>query len=113
MQGLLQARKRPWRVTAEAVPMTMLVKTGVLATAWSSCTTVMMKTTKAHPHSSVVVMVVVLLVLPGVLRLLPLSATGQQHTLVGVARVVIQNPMDDDEAWLLSNYRCIILLANS
>ncbi len=90
--------------------MTMLVKMGLLASAWGSCKTVMMRTITAHPHSSVVVVVVLLRVLPGVLRLLPLSVAGQQHMLVGV---VIQDPMDDHEAWLLSNYRCIILLANS
>ena len=58
------------------------------------------------------VLVLLVLVLPGVLRLLPLSVAGQQHTLVGVAKVAmvaIQDLMDEDEALLISNHRCIIL----
>ena len=70
------------------------VKTGVLH--MSSYLTVMMRSTKPHPHSSMVVMVKLVLMLLRTLRLLSLSAAGQQHKMVGVAGVLTRDPLWGD-----------------
>ena len=92
----------------KALQMAMLVVTGVLHR--KSNLTVVMMTPRPHPDSSmlVVVMLLLLLVLLGMLRPLPLSAAGQQHKVVRVAGVLTQ--VHDNEPWLLSSYRCTILL---